>query len=212
MICVSLAETTAEKCFDALRGIDFAEIRLDKMQVEIEDVKKIFSHHPKLIATCRPGKMNDEIRIMLILTAIEAGAAFVDVEVESDAQYKNAILEKARSSGCRLIVSYHNFEKTPQKTKLEQIISQCFESGADVAKIACMIHSEKDNARLLGLLNEERPLVVVGLGKKGKISRIAAPFLGNAFTYASLSKGKETAKGQMDWKTLKQIIQVLKNV
>lgn len=212
MICVSLAETTVEKCFEALRRIDFAEIRIDKMQVEIEDIKKIFSYHPKLIATCRAGTMDDDMRIAFMISAIEAGAAFVDIEVESDAQYRNAILEKARSSGCRVIVSYHNFEKIPQKSKLEQIISQCFESGADVAKIACMVHSEKDNALLLGLLNEERPLVVVGLGEKGKICRIAAPFLGSPITYASLSKGKETAEGQLDWETLQQIIQVLKDV
>jgi 3-dehydroquinate dehydratase-1 len=136
----------------------------------------------------------------------------VDIEVESDAQFRNAILEKARSLGCQVIVSYHNFKKTPKKSNLEHIISQCFESGADVAKIACMVHSEKDNALLLGLLNEERPLVVVGLGEKGKICRIAAPFLGSPFTYASLSKGKETAEGQLDWETLQQIIQALKNV
>jgi len=212
MICVSLAETTVEKCIDSLRGIDFAEIRLDKMQVEIEDINKIFSYHPKLIATCRAGTMDDDMRITMLKSAIEAGAAFVDIEVESNAQFRNAILEKARSSGCRVIVSYHNFEKTPKKSNLEHIISQCFESGADVAKIACMVHSEKDNALLLGLLNEERPLVVVGLGEKGKICRIAAPFLGSPFTYASLSKGKETAEGQLDWETLQQIIQVLKNV
>ncbi len=212
MICVSLAETTVEKCIDALRRIDFAEIRLDKMQVEIEDINKIFSYHPKLIATCRAGTMDNSIRIKLLTSAIEAGAAFVDIEVESDAQFRIPILEKARSLGCQVIVSYHNFEKTPKKSNLEQIISQCFELGADVAKIACMVHSEKDNALLLGLLNEERSLVVVGLGEKGKICRIAAPFLGSLFTYASLSKGKETAEGQLDWKTLQQIIQALKNV
>jgi len=144
--------------------------------------------------------------------AIEAGAAFVDVEVESDDEYKNTIVEKARSAGCRIIVYYHNFEKTPQRVELEHILNWCFGSGADIAKIACRVNSEKDNARLLGLLNETRSLVVAGIGDKGKISRVVAPLLGSPFTYASLIAGKETAEGQIDKETLKRIFQTLKDV
>lgn len=212
MICVSITEETFEKCLYALKGIDFAEIRIDKMAVEVEDVKKIFNQHPKLIATCRPGRVDDKKRKELLLVAIEAGAAFVDVEVESDDEYKNTIIEKARSAGCRIIVSYHNFEKTPQRVELEHILNWCFDSGADIAKIACRVNSEKDNARLLGLLNETRSLVVVGIGDKGKISRVVAPLLGSPFTYASLIAGKETAEGQIDKETLKRIFQTLKDV
>lgn len=212
MICVSIAEVTFEKCLYALKGVDFAEIRIDKMAVEVEDVKKIFNKHPKLIATCRPGRVDDKKRKELLLVAIEAGAAFVDVEVESDDEYKNTIIEKARSAGCRIIVSYHNFEKTPQRVELEHILNWCFDSGADIAKIACRVNSEKDNARLLGLLNETRSLVVAGIGDKGKISRVVAPLLGSPFTYASLIAGKETAEGQIDKETLKRIFQTLKDV
>lgn len=212
MICVSIAEETFEKCLYALKGIDFAEIRIDKMAVEVEDVKKIFNQHPKLIATCRPGRVDDKKRKELLLVAIEAGAAFVDVEVESDDEYKNTIIEKARPAGCLVIISYHNFEKTPQRVELEHILNWCFDSGADIAKIACRVNSEKDNARLLGLLNETRSLVVAGIGDKGKISRVVAPLLGSPFTYASLIAGKETAEGQIDKETLKRIFQTLKDV
>lgn len=212
MICVSIAEKTAERCIRALKKVDFAEIRIDKMDVELEDIKKIFSHHPKLIATCRPGVMDDKRRKGLLLTAIKAGAAFVDVEAEASEDYKNLIIESARSAGCKVIISYHNFEKTPQRAKLDHIIDWCFESGADIAKIACRVNSEKDNARLLGLLYETRPVVVVGMGNKGKISRIVSPFLGSPFTYASLKVGKETAEGQINKDSLKRIFLSLKDV
>lgn len=212
MICVSIAEETLEKCLRALKGIDFAEIRIDKMAIGVEDVKKIFSQHPKLVATCRPSTMDDKKRKELLLTAIAAGAAFVDIEVEFSDEYKKVIVEKARSAGCRVIVSYHNFEKTPQRAELEHILNWCFDSGADIAKIACRVNSEKDNARLLGLLNETRSLVVTGIGDKGKISRIVAPLLGSPFTYASLIAGKETAEGQIDKESLKRIFQTIKDV
>lgn len=212
MICVSIAEKTVEKCIEALEGIDFAEIRLDKMTFDLESVKKIFSNHPQLIATCRPGSMSDKKRKSSLVAAITAGAAFVDVEVDSDSRYKNEIIQKARAHSCQVIISFHNSVKTPERRELEHTINWCFECGADMVKIACKVHSPRDNSRLLGLLNEKRPLVVIGMGDKGKITRVVAPLLGSAFTYASLAVGKETAEGQMDRDALKSIFERLKNV
>lgn len=211
MICVSLADIDAEECIAILQDTEFAEIRIDRIEANIEDIKRIFSSHPRLIATYRPGKAEDHKREQILKTAVEAGAAYVDIEIEADPGYKNRIIEKARDKSCRVIFSYHNFEKTPEESELRQIIDSSFESGADAVKIACRINTKKDNIRLLKLLEDKRPLVVVGLGEEGKISRAAAPLLGGLFTYASAGKGRETADGQMDKKTLEQIYRLLKN-
>jgi 3-dehydroquinate dehydratase-1 len=69
-----------------------------------------------------------------------------------------------------------------------------------------MVHSARDNARLLGLLDSHSKIVVVGMGEKGRITRITAPLLGSPFAFASLSKGKETATGQIDKKTLETLL------
>ena len=209
MICVSIAEKTSEACLTALAGIDFAEIRIDEMETDKTDIKKIFSSHPRLIATCRPGKRSSQERLDLLHSAIEAGAAYVDIEVEAEGKYKDYLISRARSSGCQVIISYHNFQKTPQKSELEHIIEWCFTAGADIAKIACMVQHKNETARLLGLLNDERPLIVLGMGKLGRITRIAAPLLGSPFTYASPGKGRETAAGQLDRKTLEKMIRII---
>jgi 3-dehydroquinate dehydratase type I len=210
MICVSIAEKTPEENLKALKDIDFAEIRIDRMErPQIPGIKKIFSQPTRLIATCRPGKISDQKRQTLLTTAISAGAAYVDIGLGSDERIKKAILEKARSAGCKVIFSYHNFKTTPAETKLRDIIEECFVSGADIAKIACMVHSDRDNIILLGLLLDSRPLVVIGMGEKGKVTRIAAPILGSPFTYASLSSGRETAAGQLDKINLEKIFQII---
>jgi 3-dehydroquinate dehydratase-1 len=49
------------------------------------------------------------------------------------------------------------------------------------------------------------------MGKDGRITRIAAPLLGAPFTYASLDNTRETASGQLDSRTLKQIIDMIRN-
>lgn len=211
MVCVSLAEKNTNNCLKAMRGLEFAEIRLDKMKVTDMDVETLFSQKLKLIATCRPGSYDEETRKRLLEKAIDAGAAYVDIEVEASDEFKDGILSKARAKGCKVIISYHNFERTPKKAELEHIVDWCFESGADIAKIACKVNSEQDNARLLGLLDSEKALVIVGMGKKGRITRIIAPLLGSAFTFASLSKGNETAEGQIDIARLRKKIKVLKD-
>ena len=94
---------------------------------------------------------------------------------------------------------------------LLEIINRCFNSGADIAKIVCKVNSSKDNARLLGLLDSEKKLAVIGMGEKGKITRCLSPLLRGVFTFASISKGKETAQGQIAFSEMNEIQKVFKN-
>ncbi len=49
-------------------------------------------------------------------------------------------------------------------------------------------------------------MVIIGMGEKGVISRIAAPMLGAEFTFAAPEAGKETAPGQISKDKLLSII------
>lgn len=209
-ICISIAEPTVKKCVNSLGGLELAEIRLDKVKVNDSDIKKIFSQPVRLVATCRPGNLKDDSRKQILLKAIDAGAAYVDVEVDSNDSYKKEIMKTARKKGCTVIMSFHDYNRTPPKGELEQIVEWCFNSGADMAKIACKVKSDRDNARLLGLLDSERRIIVVGMGEKGIITRVVAPMLGSPFTFASLSKGKETAEGQVTARELRELLVLLK--
>lgn len=205
-ICVSISEQTAESCMKALRGLKLAEIRLDKMKLDDEDIRMVFSTQVRLVATCRPGKIEDKLRLRLLISAINQGASFVDIELEADDSYRGELLKAARKKGCKVIVSYHNNDRTPSREELLKIVDSCFRSGGDIAKIACKANSASDNARLLGLLDENKDLVVVGMGKKGSVTRVMSTLLGSPFTYASLSLGKETASGQISAAKLKRLI------
>ncbi len=211
MICVSLAEVSVDECLRALGGIEFAEIRIDKTDYGVEEVRKVFSRHPRLIATCRPGGREDAERLVLLREAVRSGAAYVDLELESGEAMKHELVREARVRNCRVIISYHNFDETPARVALDRIVGGCFEAGADIGKVACRVRSEREAARLLGLLEADRPLVVIGLGELGKITRIAGPLLGSPFTYASLEPGKETGEGQIERAALEELFRSLEN-
>ncbi|MCX5814737.1 MAG: type I 3-dehydroquinate dehydratase [Proteobacteria bacterium] len=206
MICVSIGEGPAEELFETLKRLDFAEIRMDMLRLTLKDVHDIFSINTDLIATYRPGATCEDERKQFLIEAIESGAAYVDIEVDSNEEFKKDMVEKAKSKGCKVIVSFHDYEKTPDREELLGIVSLCFESGGDIAKIACKVNTERDNARLLGLLDSDKNIVVTGMGEKGGITRIIAPLLGSPFTYAAPGKGKETADGQLDIIAMKKYL------
>src|ERR1035437_3600032 len=165
MICVALQETNVTKCLQILNTVELAEIRIDLAKLSIDDVKKIFSESKTpLIATCRPDNYSNEERMILLKSAITAGAKYVDIEIKN-----NTIV----------IISYHNYEMTPDTKELASIISTSFTLGADIAKIAAMVNETKDISRLLQLYDSDKQVVVLGMGEKGKITRVIAPFLGS---------------------------------
>jgi 3-dehydroquinate dehydratase-1 len=210
MICVSIAEPTLEECRAALKGLDFAEVRVDKTPLTPVEIKELFAEPVKLIATCWPGRRSDEDRLAALLAAIDAGAAYVDIELDAPPAFHTAILAAARDKHCRIIISYHNPNETPLRHHLVQAIESCFDQGADIAKIICRVQNPQDCVRILSLYESRKNLIALGAGEMGVITRIAAPFLGAPLTYASLAPGKETAEGQPDLQTLECVMKLVK--
>ncbi len=206
MICVSLAEKDPVKCLEVLKTVDMAEIRIDLVGYSDEDLKRIFSARKKLIATCRPGKYPDADRMRKLMLAIDSGATFIDLEYESPDSIRIPLIDNAHRHHCDVIISYHNYECTPELDELEHIMLHCYEKGADLAKIATQVNVNRDNSKILSLYKAPGRLVAIGMGELGKISRIVAPFLGAEFTYASLSDENATAPGQIDYARLNQFI------
>lgn len=211
MICVCLCETDFDKCLEMTKKFDMAEIRLDLTGFKKPEIEKIFSSGAKLIATYRPGKISENNRKELLKTAIHSGAAFVDVEFETDFGFKSDIISTALKKNCNVIISYHNFDFTPPKEQLKIIAEQSFDMGANIAKITCMVQKPEDNASLLSVYEPGRRIVSFGMGELGKISRIAASFMGAEFTFASATDENATGPGQISYTKLKAIIELLKN-
>jgi len=215
MICVSIADIDFEQCRKVLSDIEMAEIRLDLLHFSPAQVKEIFSKHPQLIATHRPDstEMSEEERKELLISAVNAGAAYVDVEIETRTAFKEAVKQACCEKGCKLIVSYHNHEKTPSKNELETIIEKCFGNGADIAKVACQVNGEADAARILFAFTitieripKRKKSLPLAWGKRGKSFAWWHRCWVRLLHFAALSAGKETAPGQLDRQTLQGIL------
>jgi 3-dehydroquinate dehydratase type I len=210
-ICVSLSGP-ARECAAQLRRCELAELRLDLIPDAAGHLPGLFGGPATTIATCRPGKLSPAARRDLLLAALEAGADLVDVEHDAPASLQRALLIAARRMGRRLIVSFHDFEGTPERAVLDRQVRRAFERGADLVKVACRVDSPQDAARLLGLLDGDVPLVVVGMGEQGRLVRLVAPLLGSAFTFAAPSKARRTAPGQLDLAATARALRLLEKL
>ena len=209
MICVSLREPDYRSFIKALIGLEMAEIRLDGARLSSSEIVSLFAAPLPLVATYRSGRASLEERREMLSLAIRSGARYVDLEIESPPEYREALIGIARTSNCRVIVSYHNEQMTPTRRALDDIADRCEASGADVIKIACRVRSTADCARLLSLYERPRPVIAIGMGALGTFTRIVAPFLGAPFTFAALTLERTTADGQLDARTMAEKIRIL---
>jgi 3-dehydroquinate dehydratase-1 len=211
MICIPLGGIGIDECMLMARKEAFVEFRFDLLTLSLEQVKDVVIAANSCIATCRPGKMDEADRLEILTTAIVSGADYVDIEVESDRSVLNEIIGSARTHDTAIIISYHNFEGTPGLTELEQIVNDCRNAGADVVKLACQVNHTRDLQNLFKLYRRDLRMVIIGMGEKGVISRIAAPMLGAEFTFAAPETGKETAPGQISKDKLLSIIRQIQD-
>lgn len=198
-ICVSIGRVPVDTIRVILDKVDMAEIRIDLAGLDVGELKTVFSGHNNLIATCREGSYDDDHRVRLLETAIISGAAWVDIDAGNDMHIKEKLSGLLSGSKCRLILSRHFFTHTPPASEMKKMIKEMFDLGAGVVKVATQVNQPSDAASLLGLYAEFKNIVVIGMGQQGVITRLASPFLGAPFTFASFGNYPLTASGQIDY-------------
>lgn len=211
MICVSIADCTYENTLKLAEKSDMIELRLDSLNFDREELCEIIKKSKSSIATMRPGDYPDSHRVDQLKYAIDCGVQYVDVEIDSSDSFKNEIISYIKNKKTGLIISYHNYEKTPVRRELDEVIRWSEESNADICKIACQVNSEKDSAVLLSLYELDKKIISIGMGEKGRITRVASILLGAPFTFAAISDDKLTAPGQLAEEKIKYIMELIEN-
>lgn len=206
MICISLADIIYKDLELKLANFEMIEVRIDLLNFSNKELNNIFSMPISCIATCRSGKFSDKERLELLKSAILSGANFIDVELDSPKSYIKELSLFAKQNNCKVIISYHNFEKTPSKLELQEIIDFARKYNPAYIKIVTQAQTKQDVSRILSLYETNNNLIAFCMGEIGKISRIASLYLGADFTFASLEKGNETASGQLNYETINKII------
>jgi 3-dehydroquinate dehydratase-1 len=223
-ICVALSGATSAdilaSAHQAADRADVLEIRLDSMTdpaitpfLGTLATPLLFTNRAKWEGGNFSG--TEEERIGLLHQAIEAGAAFIDIELKTESGLRDALIQEAKAHGSQSIVSWHNFTTTPSPQALRTILQEQYRSGADIGKIVTMAQTAVDVLHVLALQEEAAeiglPLISFCMGQAGVISRVATLGLGGFMTYAAADNGEATAPGQLTLTSLCTITTELSN-
>ena len=133
----------------------------------------------------------------------------IDYELSNAPEDLKLLREVSAANGIALIMSYHNFQLTPDAEMLDSKFAAAERLGADVAKVAVMPTNEQDVLTLLAATDRARqalkiPLISMSMGGIGSLSRIMGWVYGSAATFAV---GKSSsAPGQIAIEDLRAVL------
>ena len=142
----------------------------------------------------------------IILKALNLGFDFIDIDLSLIKDFN--LPKKIKSN---IIISFHDFKKTPDVNKLEAILNKIREFKPEIIKIATMVNNKQDVGNLFKtLLNKkvDEKIIIVGMGKKGRVTRIFGPLFGSFLTFAKTKYGL-SEQGQIDITKLKNIYKLI---
>ena len=194
----------ARDCID--KGADILEFRIDGLKdPDINEIKNTIQEiNFPTIATNRINteggsfRGTEEERFNILYECCDL-ADYVDIELQSDDEYINKIHE----TGVKTIVSYHDFEKTPDLNEILYIVEKEHEMG-DIAKVAFMPQDLEDTLTILAVLSHCEDTIAISMGDLGSYTRVIAAKFNAPFTFAVVNDN--TAPGQIDIDTMKSLM------
>ena len=188
---------------------DLVEFRLDKLHDPrlLEDIVNTKSF--PVIATDKSDRGSTATSELL---SHAAAAGFDLVDIELSAASSNHIVKKLKSHGSDVIVSFHDYSRTPSSEDLRKLLQAEKNAGGDLCKVVTTAVKPSDNLTILSFVEDESTdtrLVSFAMGPHGMPSRILSPWFGAEFTFAAISEESKTADGQLSVDALRMVWQAL---
>lgn len=137
----------------------------------------------------------------------------VDIELFTGEDNITKIVEHAHNYGVKVIISNHDFLKTPNKEEIISRLCKMQNLNADLSKIAVMPKSSIDVINLLyatyEMINKhaKTPIITISMSDLGLASRISGEIFGSSITFASAKS--QSAPGQIDINELHKLLKII---
>ena len=161
-----------------------------------------------------PIPIDEAAVVAMYIAACEARCVeIIDYELSNAPADLQRLRVVSKANAVAMIMSYHNFQMTPDAATLDSKFVAAERLGADVAKVAVMPKSEQDVLTLLAATDRARqkvgvPLISMSMGGIGSLSRIMGWVYGSAATFAV---GKSSsAPGQIAVEDLRTALAIVR--
>lgn len=189
---------------EADNDVSFLELWLD----EIEDVEGFFALNslkkPFIIVNKNKDEMGnfkgtEDERVKKLLNCAKFKPWGIDIGIETP---KNLIELTRNTSGYEnLIISFHNFNKTPILADLTDIYNKMSVFKPNVVKFALFVERAEDIFVIFEFLkflrDRKARFIFTVMGDWGKKLRPLLPFFGSEMAFAVYEENESTASGQL---------------
>lgn len=206
--CLPIIKKSKQEVLDIIRksaDYQYVEVWVDY----IEDLDKTFIEEllkllkERFIAVFRRHNLEqtrmDLKKRLTLISVLDNSGSLLDLDIYSQKEELNYI--KNNSLRIQRIVSYHNYQETPQGGQLKEILATMEEYKPEIYKIATLCNGKHDALRLLELLLQIRgkghKCIVSGMGEHGVITRIFGTLWGNEMVFAPKIIAEQSAEGQL---------------
>lgn len=134
----------------------------------------------------------------------------IDVEVFAYTEEIGSVMKQAHQQGIQTVMSYHNFQSTPDIETLHVYAERMVSVGAQVIKFALMPTTNDDVLSVLHFTKElterypQLPRITMSMGQLGQMTRTCGHVFGNCLTFGTL--GQASAPGQVEVAVLKELV------
>ena len=231
-ICVSIMGRSEEEILTRIEesegtACDLIELRIDyfdevhdegKVKALLRKIKRV-DHKPMIFTLRRSeegGKVSvdaDYYRKLLYMVADSGLADLIDVECSALGDDGAAFVESLKDCGGYVIMSKHDFDKTPDEEEILSTYLSMEKMGADIAKVAYMPNSRKDVLNLICATEQMTgrvgscPVIAISMGRLGMITRVIGEFMDSVITFASMNQA--SAPGQIEAGNMKTMLGLL---
>lgn len=232
-ICVPLVGKTNKEIIEEAKylkdlKLDLVEWRVDHYELveDLDKVKEILAElrnelqELPILFTFRSKKEGGEREVSVEYyaqlnkeIAVTKMVDLVDVELFTGDEIVADVVETAHANGVKVVMSNHDFFKTPSKEEIVERLCKMQELNADLPKIAVMPTCTRDLVTLLAATEEmvtdhaKTPIITMSMAGLGLVSRLAGETFGSALTFGAAKVA--SAPGQIAVEELSQVLNIL---
>ncbi|KAL5712830.1 hypothetical protein ACHQM5_014958 [Ranunculus cassubicifolius] len=207
LVCVPLmADSVSQMLIDMEKakenGADLVELRIDYLKEfnPKHDLQKLIKESPlPTLVTYRPKwegglyEGDEGSRLDALRLATKMGADYIDIELKVASKFISSI-QGYRSKRLKVIVSSHNYERTPGVEEICDLVAKARATGADIVKVATTASDITDVSHMFQVLGHSQvPVIGLVMCERGLISQLLSSKFGGYLTFGSLEK---SAPGQ----------------
>lgn len=183
-------------------GLGILEVRFDLFQEEFGRVLEFTREASAAFGIIGTLRENSENKVHLLerYAALSQVSDIVDIEIGTDEPGRSAYIDLVKKNHKLLMLSHHDFEKTPEENELLHFVEEAGALSSDFLKLVVMAKTMRDAAKLMRFTEDQfragrTNLTAFAMGPHGAITRISAGLHGSVFTYGYIHES--AAPGQL---------------